>query len=181
MVRRLVAGSRSSSAITVDDRELVRFVRTGALSYAYDTLGELGQLSLEPAFVLGTDAFSELEQWHRFPELLQQSHWIVLSRKESEPRASGAPAEEKTQETLRRFEGAGLIRKSPPLNLHGAPEWEILGPRKRRLIRVPTDARALSSTAIRESLARTGKSPENSLTAEVDAYLSLRRLYGKAR
>jgi nicotinate-nucleotide adenylyltransferase len=173
MVQKLLHSSSRSDSLTADPRELERHRQTGRPSYTFETLGELRQLGIEPAFVLGTDAFAELDRWYRFPELLQAAHWIVLGRKQT-PEAA-APA------TLQRFREAGLLRPASSVSLQGAPEWETSGPQPRRLILVPTPARPLSSTEIRETLARTGHPPKDSLPSEIEAYLSLHQLYGRAR
>ena len=83
MVEQAVQGV---APLTVDDRELRRDKR----SYTIDTLesmraelGEHDQLML----LLGWDAFCGLPSWHRWEELLQHCHIVVLQRPDanSEP------------------------------------------------------------------------------------------------
>ena len=65
--------------LTVDSRELAR----DAISYTVDTLTELrSELGDEPALclVMGTDAFANLTQWHRWQALLTMAHIIVMAR-----------------------------------------------------------------------------------------------------
>ncbi|QBQ53330.1 nicotinate-nucleotide adenylyltransferase [Nitrosococcus wardiae] len=63
---------------TVDDRELAR----SGPSYMVDTLASLraeqgnGPLCL----ILGTDAFRGLPQWHRWAELMELAHLLVMKR-----------------------------------------------------------------------------------------------------
>jgi len=67
------------SMLSVDDREL----RRSDLSYSIDSLielrNELGD-QVVLCMVVGSDAFAKLETWHRWQELLDYAHIIVLSR-----------------------------------------------------------------------------------------------------
>ena len=52
-------------------------------SYTSLTLQQLlesGYRSQQLFFIIGSDAFSEIEQWHNYPHLLEQSHFVVISR-----------------------------------------------------------------------------------------------------
>ena len=52
-------------------------------SYTADTLRRLHALRLEPwqiFFITGADAFAEIETWHRYPEVLELSHFVVVAR-----------------------------------------------------------------------------------------------------
>jgi nicotinate-nucleotide adenylyltransferase len=57
-------------------------VRRGGKSYSLDTLRELKQLHPESdlAFMLGLDAFLELDTWYRYPQLFAEADFIVTSR-----------------------------------------------------------------------------------------------------
>jgi nicotinate-nucleotide adenylyltransferase len=143
--------------VIVDDREL----RRAGPSYSYDTLQELRRETPELAFVVGADQLRDLRTWHRFPEILGLAHWIVLARKPDGEALTGA--------TLREWESAGLAR----------PErggWRLAGGRV--LIAVPTAAPAVSSTAVREAIGRTGQAPEGTVSEGISAYLKQNRLYG---
>ena len=66
----------------VDDRE----IRRGGRSYMIDTLhsvrAEVGDS--EPlSLVLGVDAFNLIHEWHRWRELLDVAHLVVLARPDS--------------------------------------------------------------------------------------------------
>lgn len=136
-------------------------------TYSFETLQELrarlGQTQM--AFVLGTDQFSRIESWHRFPDVLKACNWVVLQRKGEPP--------ETVQELLSRLKGQGLVgspqRGAWPISITGAPRWVGF---------FETEAPALSSTQIRESLARTGNPPSGALGTEVIDYLKAHRLYG---
>lgn len=53
-------------------------------SYTADTLVRFGERSGLHAsqifFITGADAFAEIETWHRYPEVLDLSHFVVVSR-----------------------------------------------------------------------------------------------------
>ena len=164
-----VPGDPMPAEIEIDTRELDRAVREpGRPSYTFDTLQEIGrEIPRERlAFVIGADQLLQLPRWHRFPELLELSHWIVLERKPD----GGARARTMLQE----WTGSGLVRTT------GQPSrWATRSGRELRV--VPTKARELSSTAIRESIARTGKAPGSEsapwLLPEVLSYLKTHRIY----
>jgi len=66
-------------------------------SYTSDTLERLHGLGLEPSqifFITGADAFAEIETWHRYPDVLDMAHFVVVSRPGHDSRAvaSGIPA-----------------------------------------------------------------------------------------
>jgi nicotinate-nucleotide adenylyltransferase len=53
-------------------------------SYTADTLGRFRETQGLPAsrifFIIGADAFAEIETWHRYPEVLDLASFIVVSR-----------------------------------------------------------------------------------------------------
>lgn len=53
-------------------------------SYTIDTLTRFRERSGVTAsqifFITGADAFAEIDTWHRFPEVLEQAHFVVVSR-----------------------------------------------------------------------------------------------------
>jgi nicotinate-nucleotide adenylyltransferase len=78
--------------LCADDRELKR----AGTSYTFDTLAELRaelgqQCSL--SLIMGCDAFAELDSWHRWRELLQLAHIVVIARPHHELPTRGAVAE----------------------------------------------------------------------------------------
>ncbi len=132
-------------------------------SYTYDTLTQLRPHFPHLACVIGADQLDQLFTWHRFPELLAQSHWIILERK---PQGS-----EIARRTLQEWEASGLVR---PMHSN---LWQITGANV-FLHLVPTDAMPLCSTQIRETLSRTGTPPQDALLPEIDGYLKTHQLYG---
>lgn len=64
---------------TVSDAEL----RAPGPSYTADTLTRLaaaGWAAAQIFFITGADAFAEIATWHRYPEVLELSHFVVVSR-----------------------------------------------------------------------------------------------------
>ena len=62
-------------------------------SYTSATLDRLHAGGLRPAqifFITGADAFAEIETWHRYPDVLDMAHFVVVSRPGHE--ASALPA-----------------------------------------------------------------------------------------
>jgi nicotinate-nucleotide adenylyltransferase len=122
------------------------------------------------AWVIGTDQLLSLERWDRFPEVLKRIHWIVLERagltsNHGEPDA--------VQKLLGRWQSQGLLKVGQKPGRGGRTGFTNL-----RL--ASTRARAVSSTQIRESFARSGKAPEGVLDPRVAAHLKLQALYGSA-
>ncbi|HKK22597.1 MAG TPA: nicotinate-nucleotide adenylyltransferase [Pseudohaliea sp.] len=83
LVERAVAGV---PGLRADDREL----RRDGPSYTVDTLAEVrAELGDRPlCFVLGSDAFLGLPSWHRWRELTDHAHLVVMERPGSGAQAS---------------------------------------------------------------------------------------------
>lgn len=153
--------------VLMDRRELTRAEKNSQPSYTIDTLQDLKKEIPNLAFVMGADQLAQLHSWHRFHDLLNACHWIVLARK---------PDGEKTaMKTLQEWESSGLVRRT-------GSEWETTG--KTRISLVETDAPDLSSSAVREEIARSTdrQTLENWMKTRVSndvlAYLMQRRIYG---
>lgn len=141
--------------LSVDDRELQR----DRPSYTIDTLeslrAELGGDD-QVFLLLGWDAFCGLPSWHRWQELLEHCHLLVLQRPDA---GSEAP------EALRDLLAARSV--SDPLSLTG-PGGQISF-----IWQTPL---AISATQIRQLLA-TGRSARYLLPDAVLAYIQAHRLY----
>lgn len=158
------------SEIQIDLRELDRSRLNPGPSYTIETLLELKREYPALAFVIGTDQLAQLHSWHRFPELLGVCHWIVLARK---------PDGERTAMTvLNHWVGSGLLGPEGALQ----SEWKTTSGTVLKL--VGTQAPELSSSRIRETIARTidQKSLLNSLASCISpavlTYLMEHRIYG---
>lgn len=152
MVELAVAGE---ARLRVDDRELKR----DKPSYTLDTLESLrGELAARDQLflLLGWDAFCGLPSWHRWQELLDHCHLLVLQRPDT---GSEAP------EALRDLLAARSV--SDPLSLNG-PGGQISF-----IWQTPL---AVSATQIRQLLAA-GQSARFLLPDAVLAYIQAHDLY----
>ena len=152
MVELAVAGL---PPLRVDDRELKR----DKPSYSIDTLESLRSelAAADQLFlIIGWDAFCGLPSWHRWNELLEHCHILVLQRPDAD---SEAP------ETLRNLLAARSI--SDPLSLEG-PGGQISF-----IWQTPL---AVSATQIRTLLA-SGKSVRFLLPDAVLSYIHAHGLY----
>jgi nicotinate-nucleotide adenylyltransferase len=159
---------RGPVSIDMTEHKRAASLPAGSPIYSFDTLSELKRDLPQLAFVIGTDQLEKFHTWHRFPDILGLCHWIVLERKASTPSAGASAGI--GRKVLSVLEGSGLL------------SVESDGYRVRKggtFIQVfPTPAPAVSSTQIRESLARSGNPPEGSILPEVGAYLMKHRFYG---
>lgn len=72
-------GIAHADGLIADDREL----RSGEVSFTTDTLARLAAEGWERSqlfFVTGADAFAEIATWRHYPALLDQAHFVVVSR-----------------------------------------------------------------------------------------------------
>ncbi len=129
-------------------------------SYTAVTLRRLAdEQGYEPSglfFILGSDAFADIEQWYDYPALLDRGHFVVVSR----PDTAGRPLRE-------RMPGlADRMRPGRPCP-EGAPAIWL----------VDADTRNVSSSEIRQRIAR--REPlDHLLPRAVADYISRRQLYG---
>ena len=136
-VAMLEAATARHPAFRVDTRELQR----SGPSYTFDTLvslrEELGEAGL--CLLLGMDAFGDLTSWHRWDELIELCHLVVMTRP-----GAGVPAG---------GDLAGLIQR------HRVPEAAGLRHRPAGLLLFqPVTALAISASRLRALLAE-GLSP----------------------
>lgn len=134
---------------------------------SFETLEELKPQFPHLAFVIGADQLTQLPTWHRFLDLLVCCHWIVIQRKPE----NNETTNKNLHQTLSEWQSSQLIRAV------STQTWQLRNS-PYRLTLVPTEAPALSSTQIRESLSKNGTPPDGSLLPEVWAYLKQKKLYG---
>lgn len=141
----------------VTDLELSRVGR----SYTIDTLETLhaqGWQASQLFFVLGADAFAEIASWHRFPEVLDAAHFVVIAR----PGASIEDAAARTPALRNRVQ-------TPEALLRDAPGTGIF------LVEART--RDVSSTTVRARLAA-GLSIDDLVPPPVERHILAHHLYG---
>jgi nicotinate-nucleotide adenylyltransferase len=152
----------------VSDLELAR----PGPSYTADTLARLGREGWTPLqlfFITGVDAFAEIATWHRYPELLDLAHFVVVTR----------PGYD--QQALRRAlpDLAGRFRDAGPAGLGAGARgralagWSGTRPAIHLLDARTSDA---SSTEIRRRLAA-GEPIDGLVPRDVERHIRRHRLY----
>jgi nicotinate-nucleotide adenylyltransferase len=133
----LTAALRDMHGCVVDDRE----IRRGGASYTVDTLSELRHESADEALCLlvGHDAFTRLNTWHRWRDLFDLAHVVVARR----PGTADAPLDPELDAAV----ATRLVSDAAALHAQRAGSVFISD----------TTELAISSTALR-SAARTGRS-----------------------
>jgi nicotinate-nucleotide adenylyltransferase len=146
---------RDCTELQLDERELAR----AKPSYTYDTLCELrAEVGKEVSLCLcmGMDSFTTLDTWHRWQELIQLAHLVVVARPGWELPATGVVAE--------------------LLNRHGAAEQQLLQSAAGAVVMVAPRLMPISATEIRQ-LIKEGKSPQFLLPDNVWHYIREQHLY----
>lgn len=155
---RIVAKLQKSWEVSVTE-----ITRAGK-SYTFDTLEGLAPNLPKRCkfFILGADAFAEIETWSRYPQVLDLAHFVVISR----PGNSLAELGNKLPSLAARM-------TTPDAFLAG-PERETTS-----IILVEATTPPVSSTLIRRRVAR-GESIFGLVPPEIDAYIRERHLYAAA-
>ena len=141
---------------TVSDEEL----RSDGPSYTAVTLERLAARGLEASrifFILGADAFAEIETWYRYPAVMDLAHFVVVSR----PGIAAATLAERLPQLRGRMREArpdGVIPAAPSVFLVGASTPDV------------------SSTAIRRRLCA-GDSIAGLVPPPVETHILKHRLY----
>jgi nicotinate-nucleotide adenylyltransferase len=151
----------SADGLQASDRDLDG---TGP-SYTADLLAELHRDGRDPSqivFILGADAFADIEKWHLYPEVLNRAHFAVVSRP-GRP-ASSLPA--RLSSLADRFVSVGATPPTMRLNA-----------RSPAVFLIDTATPDISSSHIRERL-RTGTSVESLVPPDVARYIARHGLYG---
>jgi nicotinate-nucleotide adenylyltransferase len=150
MLQAAVAGE---SRLVPDGREL----RRAGPSYTVDSLlelrAELGSVPL--CLILGADAFAALESWHRWREIIDLAHLIVVHRPGSPIALQGALAQFMAG---RRDDDPAALRRVGPgvLRLQAVTALDISSSAIRQRVAGGGDPRYLLPDAVRELIMRTG-------------------------
>jgi len=150
MLRQAVAGE---PRLVADDCEL----RRGGPSYTVDTLGGLrAQHGSRPlCLVLGADAFLGLPGWHRWAEILELAHLVVVRR----PGSRLAPGAELAAAVAGRYCSSAAELASGPAGrvlVQEVTQLEISASAIRRLVAGGRDPRYLVPDAVRRLIAESG-------------------------
>jgi nicotinate-nucleotide adenylyltransferase len=127
-------------------------------SYTADTLGRLHATGLEPSqifFILGADAFAEIDTWHRYPAVLDLAHFVVVSR----------PG----------YDGQQIAARLPALSGRFAAAAETTA-NGTRIFVIAADTPDVSSTEIRRRL-HAGEPVTGMVTDLVEQHIRQHRLY----
>jgi nicotinate-nucleotide adenylyltransferase len=146
---------RDCAELQLDERELAR----AKPSYTYDTLCELRtEVGKEVSLCLcmGMDSFLTLDTWHRWQELIQLAHIVVVARPGWELPVTGVVAE--------------------LLNRHGANKQQLVQSAAGAVVVVAPRLMPISATEIRQ-LIKEGKSPQFLLPDTVWHYIREQHLY----
>jgi nicotinate-nucleotide adenylyltransferase len=152
--------------LTASDAEL----SVSGPSYTADTLDRMRQSGLDGSqifFITGADAFAEIATWHRYPEVLNLAHFVVVSR-------PGHAIDD-------------LRRRLPALSSHMRSAADVMGvahsipsrfsnPSTLSILLVEATTPDVSSTGIRERLHR-GESVRGLLPAAVERHIQQHGLY----
>ncbi|MEW6664844.1 MAG: nicotinate-nucleotide adenylyltransferase [Thermodesulfobacteriota bacterium] len=136
--------------------------RRRGLSYSIETLKEFERLfqpGLELFFIVGMDAFLEIESWRDYAELFDYAHFVVIQR-------PGVPPER--LDPFLRSLGLGF-RDDPK-------EGNFVAPSGKRLIPMEATLMEISSTKIRQRVAE-GKSIRFLVPDSVRSYIAKEGLY----
>jgi nicotinate-nucleotide adenylyltransferase len=134
-------------------------LREDGPSYTALTLERLSRRGLSPAqtfFITGADAFAEIETWHRYPEVLDLAHFVVISR----PGMTAATA----------------VERVPGLSERLQPAASCSARSRPSIFAVDARTPDVSSTDIRRRL-RAGQSISGLVPPAVEAHILRHRLY----
>ena len=133
-------------------------------SYTADTLDRLHASGLDRSqifFITGADAFAEIATWHRYPEVIDLAHFVVVSR-------PGHAMDD-------------MRRRLPALasRMRAAAGATPVAPSAPSILLVETPTPDVSSTIIRERLRR-GEPITGLVPPAVERHIHQHRLYGVA-
>ncbi len=106
-------------------------------SYTSDTLDRLqatGLRSTQIFFITGADAFAEIATWHRYPEVLELAHFVVVSRP-GHPATSLPSVLPSLAGRMRPGTSAEPLTSKPSIFLVDAPTAEVSSTEIRRRVR----------------------------------------------
>lgn len=128
-------------------------------SYTFDTLVTVAAEGLTPVqifFITGADAFAEIDTWHRYPDVLDRAHFVVVAR----PGTTLAALETRLPRLADRMcEPADAARADQP-----------------RIVLLEADTPDVSATDIRRRVSN-GESIEGLVSPAVAAYIDRNLLY----
>lgn len=73
MVKRAMRGNQRFRLSQIE-------IKRGGISYSIDTIETFEKRFGDPYYLIGVDAFAEINTWHRYMELFYHTHFIVMIR-----------------------------------------------------------------------------------------------------
>lgn len=139
--------------LVVDDRELAR----PGPSYTVDTLASLRREfpAVSLCLILGMDSFLGLPGWHRWRELAELAHLVVLDRPGSAPSVEGELADWLADRRIESSQRLGTTRAGA-VYFHPVTQLDISASRIRRLIADGRPPRFLMPDAVWRRIAEQG-------------------------
>ena len=152
----LRAGTRGNRFFQTSETE----IRRGGVSYTIDTLKGFEKRFGEVYFLIGIDAFSEIDTWHAYRELFRHAHFIVMTRPTRNQSSLLNLLPRDIQDEVRALDENILEHTSGKrIYLRGITQLDI------------------SSTKIKELL-KNGRSVRYLVPGPVERYIHQRGLYG---
>jgi len=139
----------------VSDIEL----RAGGTSYTSETLHRFQHDGFAPGelfFTTGADAFAEIALWRNYPAILDQAHFVVVSR-------PGHPVSD-------------VARRLPDLSARMIRPGETRSPHQTSIILIDAPTADVSSTTIRRRIA-SGQPISGLVAPDVEQYIEQHGLY----
>tara|TARA_Y100000588_G_C14260164_1_gene927272 strand:- start:540 stop:1193 length:654 start_codon:yes stop_codon:yes gene_type:complete len=119
---------------------------------------ELGHCRQNIFFITGIDAFLEIKTWHNYPAVIDQSHFIVISRNGQSVLSLRKTFPDLVQRMRKPLE-------TPPTDCSPLSIWLVDGP-----------TRSISSSEIRRKL-KIGETIEGLVPSTVESYITNYNLY----
>ena len=152
-------------AFSVSDLE----VRRGGKSYSLETLRELKPLHPESdlAFILGLDAFLEINAWHQWEQLFSEADFIVTSRPGAKRVSPAKAIPQAVRKDFRRARTTAASTRATFVHTSG-----------KTIIFTEVTGLDISSTKLRQMI-REGVSPRYLIPRRVGEYIAEHQLYQK--
>jgi nicotinate-nucleotide adenylyltransferase len=152
MVKRAISSNRF---FRCSDME----VKRGGVSYSIDTIRTFEKRFETVFFLIGIDAFSEIETWYDYAELFHHAHFVVMVRPSRRP-----------------VSGVGVFPRALRGRLKQIDESTFQYESEKRIYFRRITQLDISSTRIRDAVSR-GKSIRYIVPASVERYIEKRGLY----
>jgi len=151
-------GIAHTDGLIADDREL----RSGEVSFTTDTLARLAAEGWERSqlfFITGADAFAEIATWRHYPALLDQAHFVVVSRagrRASSLRAEMPSLADRMRDVSPGARGAGVDTAQPAIWLIDADTPDVSATRIRQAVAEGRPIAGLTPPLVEQHILRHG-------------------------